>query len=63
MPNITNWGKLTPKQQDHLTRIAEVTTDEQVQELFVEHKAYRTRYHSEPCSDCRAIAKVLGYEV
>ena len=60
---ITNWEKLTPKQQDHVTRIVEATTDEELAECFLAQKLIRTQYKMEPCWDCRAIAKVLGYEV
>ncbi len=70
MPNITGWEKLTPKQQDHVTRIIEATNDEELAQNFMAQKAMRTRAgHKpgemvfEPCWDCRAIAKVLGYEV
>ncbi len=68
--NITGWEKLTPKQQDHVTRIVEATNDQELAECFAAQKALRTRFKSqpgehifEPCWDCRAIAKVLGYEV
>lgn len=43
-PAITDWEKLTPKQQDHVTRIVEATTDEELAECFLAQKLIRIQY-------------------
>lgn len=54
MPNIKGWEKLTPQQQDHVTRIIEAHNDQELADNFMSQKPLRTQYRMEPCWDCRA---------
>jgi len=58
------YGLLDDKEHEHLRRVSKVSTTEELKKNFEELARLRFIYHkSEPCWECKLIAKKLGYPI